>query len=117
VRAQPDLGERRITLPRSDLQMAMGRYASVVRDADGLRTLTEALQSASPAPMHGRAAFEDAALTATAQAVAAAASERTESRGCHHRSDHPDADPARGLSSTVRLRGGRVTVDQPEGVC
>jgi L-aspartate oxidase len=117
VRAQPDLGERRIALPRKDLQAAMGRYASVVRDADGLHALTEALRAASPAPMHGRAAFEDAALTATAQAVAAAASERTESRGCHHRSDHPEADPARALSSTVRLRGGRVTVDQPEGVC
>jgi L-aspartate oxidase len=117
VRAKPDVAEPRITLPRRDLQAAMGRYASVVRDEDGLHALIEALRAASPAPMRGRAAFEDAALTAAAHAVAAAAWERTESRGCHHRSDHPEADPARGLSSTVRLRGGRVTVDQPEGVC
>jgi L-aspartate oxidase len=117
VRAEPAVGERRLTLSRNGLQAAMGRYASVVRDRGGLRELAELLDTAPSAPIRGRARFEDAALTATAHAMVAAARERTESRGCHHRSDHPEADPARALSSTVRLRDGRVTVDQPEGVC
>ena len=47
-----------------------------------------------PRDIDCRADFEDVALTATARAVAAAALARTESRGCHHRDDFPDTDPA-----------------------
>ena len=36
--------------------------------------------------------MEDAALTLLAQAVLAAAGTRTESRGCHVRTDFPDRD-------------------------
>ncbi|MDT7709231.1 MAG: L-aspartate oxidase, partial [Pseudonocardiales bacterium] len=39
-----------------------------------------------------RAGVEDAALTLLAQAVLAAAGTRTESRGCHVRSDFPERD-------------------------
>ena len=39
-----------------------------------------------------RAGVEDAALTLLAQAVLAAAGTRTESRGCHVRTDFPDRD-------------------------
>ena len=48
-----------------------------------------------------QAAFEDAALTTTARVVAAAAEAGTETRGCHHRSDFPDTDPAQAVSRTV----------------
>ena len=72
----------------------MTRYASVVRDADGLQRLTQELEASDPRDLDCRASFEDVALTATARAVAAAALARTESRGCHHRSDFPDTDPA-----------------------
>jgi L-aspartate oxidase len=40
----------------------------------------------------GRAGVEDAALTLLAQAVLAAAGTRTESRGCHVRTDFPERD-------------------------
>ena len=41
---------------------------------------------------------EDAALTTVAGALAAATRARTESRGCHHRADFPDTDPAQGAA-------------------
>jgi L-aspartate oxidase len=94
VRAElPEL-QTRVALPRRKLQRAMSRYASVVRDADGLAQLTRELEAADPRDLDCRASLEDAALTATARAVACAALARTESRGCHHRADFPDTDPA-----------------------
>ncbi len=47
-----------------------------------------------PRKINSRNDFEDVALTAAAGAVTAAALARTESRGCHHRADYPDTDPA-----------------------
>jgi L-aspartate oxidase len=88
-------------LDRHVLQTAMTEYASVVRDAAGLRRLTDTLAAATPRQMTTRAAAEDVALTVTARAVAAAALARTESRGCHHRGDHPDADPVQAFSRTL----------------
>ena len=88
-------------LDRRSLQQAMTRWASVVRDGDGLRDLAAALEDVPTRPMSSRADFEDVALTATARAVAAAALARTESRGCHHRSDYPDTDPAQAISRTI----------------
>jgi L-aspartate oxidase len=106
----------RITLPRKELQSFMTRFASVERDAAGLRELTAVLATATDRPLRDRASFEDAALTVAAETVAAAAADRAESRGSHHRSDHPGADPARAVSSTVRWHSGRVAVEQPAGV-
>jgi L-aspartate oxidase len=76
----------------------MTRYASVVRCGDGLRALVSQLDEATPRVIKSRNDFEDAALTAVAGAVAVAALTRTESRGCHHRSDFPDTDPGQAYS-------------------
>ena len=94
--AHAELGEleTRVALPRKKLQRAMSRYASVVRDAEGLQRLAQELEAADPHDLNCRSSFEDVALTTTARTVTAAALARTESRGCHHRSDFPDTDPA-----------------------
>lgn len=93
--AQHDALDRRV------LQSAMTQYASVVRDADGLGRLIETLSTGTARPLRTGADFEDVALTATARVVAAAALARTETRGCHHRSDYPQTDPAQAFSHTV----------------
>jgi L-aspartate oxidase len=60
--------------------------------------------SAAPVGAVGtRADLEDAALTVTARAVAAAALARDESRGCHHRAEYPAAAAAPARSLIVRL--------------
>jgi L-aspartate oxidase len=98
---EPDPVER-VALPRNDLQHAMSSNASVVRDADGLRRIADLLATAPVRALRDRAALEDTALTATAVAVVTAALERTESRGCHHRTDYPDTDPAMAVSTVSR---------------
>lgn len=95
----------RAVLPRAELQQAMARDASVVRDAAGLDRLAAALGAAETRPVRSRADVEDSALTLAARAVLAAASARTESRGCHHRRDHPDPDPAQAVSIDIRAHG------------
>ena len=89
----PEPAARR-ALPRADLQRAMTRHASVVRDDVGLRSLSQALEASTPRRLNSRKDFEDVALTTAAGAVMAAALARTETRGCHHRADCPDTDPA-----------------------
>ncbi len=117
TRARPPERLDRPALERPVLQAAMTRDGSVVRDARGLHRLTESLGGARRLTANSRRAFEDVALTVTAQAVAATATARTESRGCHHRSDFPDADPARARSTVARLVDGRMVVDAPAAVC
>jgi len=95
VAAEPSA---RRALPRAELQRAMTRDASVVRDGDGLRRLAKELDASTPRILNSRTDFEDVALTTVAAAVAASALARTESRGCHHRSDFPDTDPAQARS-------------------
>jgi L-aspartate oxidase len=103
---------------RGDLQRAMTRNASVVRDANGLRRLIGTLSQAPLSAITTRAGLEDAALTVAARAVATAALAREESRGCHHRAEYPDAaaKPARGL--IVRLDADdSAQVEELAAVC
>jgi len=93
----------RPALGRADLQRAMSRDASVVRDAAGLRRLTGTLSAAPVRTLLTRADLEDAALTVTASAVAAAALARNESRGCHHRAEYSDATIAPARSIVLQL--------------
>ncbi len=95
---------------RADLQRAMSRDAAVVRDAAGLRRLADTLSQAPQRTLVGRRDFEDVALAVTARAAAAAALARTESRGCHHRAEYPDAAPEQARSSVLRLGEDHQTV-------
>jgi L-aspartate oxidase len=108
----------RVALDRGDLQRAMTRDASVVRDTAGLHRLADTLATATDRNVVSRADFEDVALTLTARAVAAAALDRTESRGCHHRGDFPGTEPVQAVSTAVRLGAdGQVAVVQPSVTC
>ncbi|MGX7725711.1 L-aspartate oxidase [Rhodococcus sp. 5G237] len=100
---------------RAVLQQLMTRHALVVRDADGLSAAAVELDDASVAtPCADADRLEDAALTVTARALLLAAQRRTESRGCHTRSDHPDTDPAQAHSLELRLDDGELSFTTPE---
>ena len=88
---------------RGELQAAMSRDASVVRDAAGLNRLSDTLSGAPVRAIAGRRDFEDVALAVTARAVTAAALARNESRGCHHRAEYPDPATEQARSSVLRL--------------
>ena len=91
----------------------MSAGAGIGRDAAGLAAASDAVEAATgPGPVRDRAGVEDAALTLLAAAVLAAAGTRTESRGCHVRTDHPDRDDTwQRASLQVRLDGdGRPVV-------
>jgi L-aspartate oxidase len=103
VRATAGESTGQAVLPRSDLQRAMSRDASVLRDAEGLHRLIDTLSAAPVGGVATRAGLEDAALTVTARAVAAAALAREESRGCHHRAEYPDAATTPARSIVIRL--------------
>jgi L-aspartate oxidase len=80
---------------RRVVQRAMSAGAGIGRNAAGLAAASDAVEAATgPGTAHDRAGVEDAALTLLATAVLAAAGTRTETRGCHVRTDHPDRDDA-----------------------
>ncbi|MCV7051437.1 L-aspartate oxidase, partial [Mycobacterium heidelbergense] len=97
-------------LERAELQRAMSRDASVVRDAAGLNRLSDKLSWARARAQAGRRDFEDVALTLTARAVTAAALARTESRGCHHRAEYADAAPEQARGGVLRLADDQSSV-------
>jgi L-aspartate oxidase len=71
----------------------MSRHAAIGRDRDGLAEARAELDRLTTRQVpHGRPGHEAAALTLAAQAILIAAEARTESRGCHVRTDFPDRD-------------------------
>jgi len=99
--------------PRAVVQSAMSAAASIGRDAAGLAAASDVVEGATVLGVPvDRAGVEDAALTLLAQAVLAAAGTRTESRGCHVRTDFPHRDDAwQRASNEVRLdAAGRPVV-------
>ncbi|MDM3897749.1 L-aspartate oxidase, partial [Mycobacterium intracellulare] len=95
---------------RAELQRAMSRDASVVRDAAGLTRLSTTLSRAKVRAVAGRRDFEDVALAVTARAVTAAALARTETRGCHHREEHPQTVAEQARSNVLRLADDQNSV-------
>ncbi|HEY1969091.1 MAG TPA: FAD-binding protein, partial [Pseudonocardia sp.] len=85
----------RLVADRDLVQRAMTGGASIGRDGAGLAAASDTIEAAArPRLPSSRADIEDAALTLLAQAVLAAAGTRTESRGCHVRTDFPRTDDA-----------------------
>ncbi len=80
---------------RADVRAAMSRYVGVVRDAGSLRAADGVLDAVAgkvdTSMPPTRTAWEATNVLTVASAVVAAATARTESRGCHRRSDFPEA--------------------------
>lgn len=99
---------------RRSVQRLMTSHASVVRDGSGLAEAIQhldALLRVTPHPATDPAEagtshitrIEDAALTLTARALLLGAATRTESRGCHTRTDRPEPVEAARRSIPIRL--------------
>jgi L-aspartate oxidase len=128
---------------RTLVQQLMTAHGSVVRDADGLAAAARRLENAvlrrlprSGGGFGGSAvrddpadatstpdcaaaqritAFEDASLTLAARVLLLAAAARTESRGCHTRSDHPQPTERQRHSVAFRLGSEGQPVPAPDG--
>ncbi|MDQ3646455.1 MAG: L-aspartate oxidase [Actinomycetota bacterium] len=84
-----DLAER-----WSELRASCSEGLGMDRDAGGLRHLYDALEPLALQPMAAdRGSLELRGAAITARLMARAALLRTESRGVHHRADHPTVDP------------------------
>ena len=91
---------------RDRLQRDMTTYAGVLRDGAGLEQAAKAVATAAAAAeaiVDGRDLAELTNLLAVGRAVVTAATERQESRGCHHRLDFPE--PRQPLERIVHFGG------------
>jgi L-aspartate oxidase len=85
---------------REAIVTATGSGAGVLRTAESLRQVLDRLAAvaaraagAPAAPEQRQAAWEATNLLTVGTALAAAATDRTESRGCHWRADFPEPSP------------------------
>jgi L-aspartate oxidase len=78
----------------TEVRAVMSRHVAVLRDAASLATAAGALGAITRGlgtdVVASRRAWEGTNLLTVASAVVAAAAARTESRGCHRRTDHPE---------------------------
>lgn len=105
----PEAGQGVDPAGRHALADAMSCHAGVVRHGEGLEHLLEVLaaQPASPRPQLDLPTLEATNLHTVSTLVATAALARTESRGCHRRSDAPQTRPewARRIGITAEPDG------------
>ncbi len=85
----------------ADLRTLMSARVGVVRDHEGL---VAALRELSELEREGGPDYGFRNMVTAARLIAAAALRRTESRGAHFRSDHPEPDPAQARRSFMTLR-------------
>lgn len=83
----------------AELRSVMWRHGGLVRDAHGL---TGALDSVEQLTPRLRSTVTGRNLAAVAQVVLRAALERRESRGGHHRADHPASEPGPGSHTVLQ---------------
>lgn len=97
---------RPVDFGRTRLQEVMWREVGIFRSGDGLARASAELarMAARPAAMD-RAGQELANLALVGMMSARAALDRTESRGTHYRSDHPETDPGQAVANSYRLAG------------
>jgi L-aspartate oxidase len=117
---EPDAGAGLLVAPSTSLstRTTMSRHVGVLRRPDGLEAALAVLSGlcvgASAEVEPSRRAFEATNLLTVALGVVASAAARTESRGCHRRTDHPEPsdDWRRHLRVTLGVDGVRA---EPEG--
>ncbi len=103
TRIEPDLDDPEVftlfdPVRLREVRAAMSRHVGVMRNASGLAMAIGALgtlgRSMSADVEASRDSWEATNLLTMASGIVSAALARTESRGCHRRSDHPDTDPS-----------------------
>ena len=103
-----------------EVRAAMSRHVGVMRNESQLAMAMGAFgalaRTATPDVEPGRDSWEATNLLTMASAIVSAAMARTESRGCHRRSDHPDTEESWKRHLQVSLDAvGAIDVG-PEGV-
>ena len=104
---------------RRDVRAAMSRHVGVLRDASPLAAAAGALADVARGAAEAageRVSWEATNLLTVATAVVEAAQLRTESRGCHRRTDHPEPRDAWAVHLDVCMDEGSpsgVSVTRP----
>ena len=87
-------------------QAAMSAEAGIGRDDHGLTLALSAFRPGPATPAPTRSTVEAANLALVSTALLQAAAARTESRGCHVRTDHPGTAPEWSTSVVVQQQDG-----------
>lgn len=115
VLADPPLGGLLDPADRAELRTTMSRHVVVMRRPEGLATAAAALDGLARR-VHGDVppslrAYEATNMLTVAAAVVAGAAARTESRGCHRRSDYTEPRDVWLTHLTIVLDEGGLHVD------